>query len=219
MSSTEPAPSDAGPGAGDPAVAEAAIVRQGAVPVLRDSDADRVHAHAERLIGAGLTVVELTATTPEWPELLRTLTAQFPSATIGVGTITSPDDAAIACEGGAGFLVSPFPAEAARAASSVARTLFVGGGFTPAEIAASSRSGLCKLFPAHLGGVAYLKTLTAILPRARIMPTGGIAVAEVSDWLSAGAVAVGVGSDLSNAPDLDAAVAELAKQVAEGRRR
>ncbi|WP_082600968.1 bifunctional 4-hydroxy-2-oxoglutarate aldolase/2-dehydro-3-deoxy-phosphogluconate aldolase [Agromyces sp. Root81] len=219
MSSAEAATAGGGLNVGEPALADAAIVRQGAVPVLRDSDADRVHARAERLIEAGLTVIELTATTPEWPELLRTLTTQFPAATIGVGTITTPDDVATACEGGARFLVSPFPAESARVASSAAGTLFVGGGFTPAEISASSGSGLCKLFPAHLGGVAYLKTLTAILPGARIMPTGGIAVTEVSDWLRAGAVAVGVGSDLSNAPDLDSAVAELAKQVAEGRRR
>jgi 2-dehydro-3-deoxyphosphogluconate aldolase / (4S)-4-hydroxy-2-oxoglutarate aldolase len=224
MSGTERIAAGRLPAAADPQVtdavaAEEAIVRQGAVPVLRDADPDRVYANCERLIGAGLTVIELTATTPGWPELLRSLTRHAPSATIGVGTITAPDDVSTACEAGARFLVSPFPAEEARGTARNAGTLFVGGGFTPAEIAASSRNGLCKLFPAHLGGAAYLKTLTAVLPGARVMPTGGIAIAEVSDWFRAGAVAVGVGSDLSNAPDLDEAIAALARQVAEGRQR
>jgi 2-dehydro-3-deoxyphosphogluconate aldolase/(4S)-4-hydroxy-2-oxoglutarate aldolase len=197
--------------------AEAAILRQGAVPVLRAPSAEIAYERCAKLIGAGLEVIELTATTPGWQELVRSIVAEFPSAVIGVGTMASAAEAEAACSAGAGFLVSPFPADDARRVAATNETLFVGGAFTPAEVAASSAHGLCKLFPAHLGGVQYLKSLTAILPGARIMPTGGIALTEVATWLRLGAVAVGVGGDLTTAPDLDAAAAALQQQVIAGR--
>ena len=162
-------------------------------------------------------MIELTATTPGWQELLREVVREHPTATIGMGTIRAAEDAAAACDAGAAFLVTPFPVPEAQKAAEAAGTLLIGGGFTPAEISAASERGLCKLFPAHLGGVTYLKTLKAILPGARIMPTGGIAIGDVASWLQAGAAAVGIGSDLVNAPDLDAAIAELRRQVAAGR--
>ncbi|MFF2486146.1 hypothetical protein ACFVSU_07100 [Microbacterium sp. NPDC058062] len=90
-------------------------------------------------------------------------------------------------------------------------------GFTPREVAEAAEFGICKLFPAHVGGMEYLKTLRAILPHARIMPTGGVGVGDVASWLRAGAAAVGVGSDLTAHPDLDLAISMLRTQVAEGR--
>jgi len=201
----------------DHADVEAAIGAQGGVPVLRAAPADLAHTASTRLVESGLSVIELTATTPGWAELLRTLRREHPAALIGMGTITTAEDAALACEAGARFLVSPFPVDDARRVSEEADTLFIGGGFSPGEVAAASRFGVCKLFPAHVGGIGYLKTLRAILPEARIMPTGGIGLASVGDWLRAGAFAVGVGSDLSNAPDLDAAASELLRQVRLGR--
>ncbi|WP_457101382.1 bifunctional 4-hydroxy-2-oxoglutarate aldolase/2-dehydro-3-deoxy-phosphogluconate aldolase [Microbacterium sp. P5_E9] len=208
------------PGGGapaDPADVEAAIRAQGGVPVLRAATADLAHTASTRLIEAGLSVIELTATTPNWAQLLHTLVREHPEAVIGMGTITTAEDAALACEAGARFLVSPFPVEDARRIAQQADTLFIGGGFSPGEVAAASRFGVCKLFPAHVGGIGYLKTLRAILPEARIMPTGGIGLSAVGEWLRAGAFAVGVGSDLSNAPDLDAAASELLRQVQLGR--
>lgn len=196
---------------------EGALVEQGGIPVVRAASADRAFDVCRRLVGAGLRVVELTTTTPGWHELLVELVRAEPAAVLGMGTVANADQAAAACEAGAAFLVSPFPAEGARRVSAAAGKLFVEGGFTPGEVAAASGRGLCKLFPAHLGGTTYLRTLTAILPGARIMPTGGIAVADVSAWLRAGATAVGVGGELTNAPDLEAAAAELTRQVATGR--
>ncbi|TPW90593.1 bifunctional 4-hydroxy-2-oxoglutarate aldolase/2-dehydro-3-deoxy-phosphogluconate aldolase, partial [Schumannella luteola] len=139
--------------------------------------------------------------------------AAHPGAAIGMGTVTSAVDAELAIEHGASFLVSPFPAPAVRAVAADHGVRFAEGGSTPGEIAAAAQHGLCKLFPAHLGGVAYLRTLLAVLPHASIMPTGGIRIADVGAWLTAGAVAVGVGSDLYSAPDVAAAVAELRAQL------
>ena len=76
----------------------------------------------------------------------------------------------------------------------VARIPFIEGGFTPAEVAAAAGRGIAKLFPAHVGGPAYLRSLLAVMPGAKIMPTGGIPLAHVQSWLDAGALAVGIGS-------------------------
>ena len=197
---------------GPDAVTES-ILNQKAIPVVRSSSVGTARESCAALIAAGLSVIELTATTPGWRELLCSLVAEYPTATIGMGTVTNGADAEAALGLGAAFLVSPYPAPDARRAATAAGTLFIGGGFTPAEVAASSAFGLCKLFPAHLGGVTYLTTLTAILPHARIMPTGGIRISDVSTWLAHGAAAVGLGSDLASAPDLDATIDELTHQL------
>ncbi|MET7515870.1 hypothetical protein ABZS88_20820 [Streptomyces sp. NPDC005480] len=54
---------------------------------------------------------------------------------------------------------------------------------------------MAKLCPAHIGGVAYLKSLLAVLPGARIMATGGITVDNTAEWLAADAFTVSIGND------------------------
>jgi 2-dehydro-3-deoxyphosphogluconate aldolase / (4S)-4-hydroxy-2-oxoglutarate aldolase len=71
-----------------------------------------------------------------------------------------------------------------------------------------STRGPAKLFPAHVGGIAYLRDLLALDPNALIVPTGGLAVADAGAWVAAGALAIGVGGDLLRVADLDAALAE-----------
>jgi 2-dehydro-3-deoxyphosphogluconate aldolase / (4S)-4-hydroxy-2-oxoglutarate aldolase len=72
------------------------------------------------------------------------------------------------------------------------------GALTPSEVMAAVRLGVdaVKAFPASLGGPAYLKALRGPFPDVAFMPTGGVSVANISDWLAAGAVAVGAGSEL-----------------------
>jgi 2-dehydro-3-deoxyphosphogluconate aldolase/(4S)-4-hydroxy-2-oxoglutarate aldolase len=188
---------------------EQAIATARLLPVLRTPDAAGAVRAAETLLGAGLGVVELTATTPGWAEALAGLRRAHHGAVLGAGTVTTGEDARRAVEAGADFLVSPYPAEAVRAFADETGTVFLEGGFTPAEVAAASGRGIAKLFPAHVGGPAYLRSVLAVLPGARIVPTGGIGLGEVRDYLAAGAYAVGVGSDLVKAPDPARAVREL----------
>lgn len=188
---------------------EQAIAKARVLPVLRTADAASAVRAAEAVLGAGLNVVELTATTPGWAGALSEVRRSHPDAVLGAGTVTTAADARRAVEAGADFLVSPYPAQPVRAFAGGTGTVFLEGGFTPAEVAAASSHGIAKLFPAHVGGPAYLRSILAVLPGARIVPTGGIGLDQVRDYLRAGAYAVGVGSDLVKAPDPAKAVREL----------
>ncbi len=77
----------------------------------------------------------------------------------------------------------------------------VGGGYTPAELLAAADGGIAKLFPAHAAGPRYLRSVLAVAPGARVIPTGGIALDDVGAWLEAGAYAVGIGSELAPGPE------------------
>ncbi|MBV1853098.1 bifunctional 4-hydroxy-2-oxoglutarate aldolase/2-dehydro-3-deoxy-phosphogluconate aldolase [Catellatospora tritici] len=173
------------------------------VPVLRRADGAEAEAVARTLLDAGLPVVELTANTPDWAGVLGRLRASYPHAVLGVGTVCAPDVARAACDAGADFLVSPWPVPDVRAYADSRGVPLCEGGFTPGEIAAAARHGIAKLFPAHAVGPSYLKSVQAVLPAgSQVMPTGGIKLADVPAWLSAGAIAVGIGSDLDRLPQV-----------------
>lgn len=189
------------------------LARAGILPVIRAATAERARDLVGVMADAGLTSIELTTTIPDWADLLCTLTAERPELSFGMGTITTEAMGGRALEQGAQFLVTPYPVPAARAVAAEADRLMIGGGLTPAELAESVVSGVGKLFPAHVGGISYLKSLLAVLPGARIIPTGGIAIDDAARWLEAGAFAVGVGSDLYSAEDISAKVAKLQRLV------
>lgn len=172
------------------------------LPVLRVASAGQALGLTERLVDAGLPAVELTATTAGWVDAVAALRAEGGDLVVGVGTITTADDARAAVDAGAHFLVSPYPAPAVRPVAAAAGVPFIEGGATPGEVADAAGRGVAKLFPAHVGGPSYLRSLSAVLPGARIIPTGGIRLTDVGSWLQAGAFAVGVGSDLTAAGDI-----------------
>ncbi len=178
----------------------ARVVERRVVAILRCAEPERV---GTAVIERGVDVVEVPLGVPGALAAISTLSASFPSALVGAGTVMSAADAASALDGGARFLLSPVlrpeVIEAAHAAGAAA----VPGAFTPTEIDACMRAGadLVKLFPADQLTPADARTLLAALPGARLLPTGGISAANAADWLAAGAVAVGVGGALTHEPE------------------
>lgn len=179
------------------------------IPVVRRPSAAEAAELCERLLALDVPVIELTATTPDWPSVLDLLRRMSPGTTVGVGTVTTPETARRAAGEGAAFLVSPYPAAGVRAVAQEHDVPFIEGGFTPAELAAATAVGVAKLFPASTAGTRHMKAVLDVLPGARIIPTGGIALDQVGDWLAAGAYAVGVGTDLATRPD----AAELLRRL------
>ncbi|MFR9725591.1 bifunctional 4-hydroxy-2-oxoglutarate aldolase/2-dehydro-3-deoxy-phosphogluconate aldolase [Streptomyces sp. MS19] len=185
----------------------AALGAQRLLPVLRSPDVPAAVARVTGLVGAGCRAVELTTSTPDWHLALAACRdALGDGPLLGVGTVTTAEQATAAADAGAAFLVSPYPAPAVRAVAAERGTVFIEGGFTPAEVADAASRGPAKVFPAHVGGPRFLSSLRAVLPHAVLIPTGGIAVDEAPAYLAAGALAVGIGSGL---PDDHAALARV----------
>ena len=174
----------------------ASVARSGIVAILRAKTADGFAAVADVLVEAGITAIEVTLTSQGATEALAGLRRQLPdTVVIGAGTVLTAGEASASVDVGADFLVSPVLDPELVAGSSVP---FYPGALTPTEIYSAMRAGapVVKLFPAGGLGPAYLRDIRGPLPAARIMPTGGIKIEDVADWLAAGAVAVGLGSPL-----------------------
>lgn len=168
------------------------------IPVLRCPTGREAHDLACALLGGGETLVEIAATTPDWLGVVRRIRSDWPKATIGVGTVLTVVDAESAVDAGADFLVAPHLAPLLREGFG---SRLIEGGFSPAEVERAASYGLAKLFPAHVGGTQYLRSLLAVYPGRRIMPTGGLQLGEAEDWLAAGAYAVGIGSGFTDTED------------------
>jgi 2-dehydro-3-deoxyphosphogluconate aldolase/(4S)-4-hydroxy-2-oxoglutarate aldolase len=183
---------------------ESAIRRAVVVPVVREDGADEALSVAGWLIEQGLDVVELTASTPGWERAVGALDG----VVVGAGTLRTRQDAERAVAAGAQFLVTPCPAPEVRTVAEAAGLPLLEGGFTPGEVLAATDRGIAKLFPAHVGGTELLRSILALSPGARIVPTGGIRLADVPEWLDAGAYAVGIGSELRPDPGVATALRE-----------
>lgn len=168
--------------------------------VLRAADAASAVQAALAAVRGGLRAIELTFTTPGMTDALRELQARLgPDVALGAGTVLSAGQAREALEAGAQFLVSPHLGEDVLEVALEAGVPYLPGVLTPTEIvrAQGLGAGMLKVFPAgSSGGAAYLKDLLGPFPGLQVMVTGGITPAEVPTYLGAGALAVGLGSNL-----------------------
>ena len=122
---------------------------------------------------------------------------------MGAGTLVTRAQVAEAAEAGASYLVSPGLDDEVVASMRVTSLPAIAGILTPTEIMRGVRLGadVMKLFPGSLGGPSYLRSLRGPFPNVPFMPTGGVSADNVGDWLSAGAIAVGAGSELASVAD------------------
>lgn len=120
---------------------------------------------------------------------------------IGAGTVLDPETARLAMLAGAQFLVSPaLNSDTARLANRY-QIPYMPGVATPREVIEAMECGceILKVFPGETLGPAWIKAVKAPLPQASLMPTGGVSIENVGTWIAAGAVAVGVGGNLTGA--------------------
>ncbi|WCL58044.1 bifunctional 4-hydroxy-2-oxoglutarate aldolase/2-dehydro-3-deoxy-phosphogluconate aldolase [Bacillus safensis] len=161
----------------------------------------------ERLKKKGVRAIEVTYTTPNAERIIASFQEEQ-DLIVGAGTITTLEQAQSAIEAGSQFIVSPGYHHMIGEHLSFYDTLYVPGVLTPSEIMQAKADGYCllKLFPSGSFGLSYMKNLQGPFPEIEFIPTGGIHPADVPKWLKAGAVAVGVGSQLesSTAEELQA---------------
>jgi len=169
------------------------------VAVLRAPSAEAGVRATAALIAGGVTGIEITYSTPDAAAVIREIRVQHGDGVyLGAGTVLDPAQAAAAVDAGAQFLVSPGTEARLAAAMLDTGATVLSGALTPSEVMATLACGVhvVKLFPASLGGPAYLKALRGPFPQVSFVPTGGVDADNLSDWLAAGAVAVGAGGDL-----------------------
>jgi len=171
----------------------------GVLAVLRGPSPDLTLKMVDALIKGGVIGIEITYTTPNAAEVVKTLDQAFGSGIVlGMGTLTKPEQVEESVNAGATFLVSPHtdPILGKEMAGSGVPVML--GALTPSEVmqAVGLGSDVVKIFPGSLGGPAYMKALKGPFPDIPMMPTGGVSESNVVDWFKAGAFAVGAGSNL-----------------------
>jgi 2-dehydro-3-deoxyphosphogluconate aldolase / (4S)-4-hydroxy-2-oxoglutarate aldolase len=115
-----------------------------------------------------------------------------------MGSVITAEQAAACLEAGADFLVSPgVCAEVAVCAAQHGVACYPGG-WTPTELLEAWGLGppAVKLFPAASGGPRHLRDVRAPLPHLPLVPTGGVALDQIAEYIAAGAAAVGLGGPL-----------------------
>lgn len=185
------------------------------VGVVRDGDQQRAARISRGLLQAGLPSVEITATTPGAFEIVEELAIAYPSAVLGVGTIRTVEQLEAAAGRGARFVVSPHTDLRLIDAAHDLDLAVIPGALTPTEIVTASDAGadFVKIFPiSSMGGTAYLRSLMGPLPQVSYWVSGQVGLAEVGDYLRAGAELIGLTAALTadlptdTDADFDAAV-------------
>lgn len=177
----------------------------GVLAVLRAPSPELALEASEAIIRGGVTGIEVTFSTPDAPAVIRELIARHGDAAyIGAGTVTTAEQASLAADAGAEFLVSPGTLPSLTRAMLDTERVVMTGAMTPTEVMGALELGVdvVKIFPASLGGPSYLGALRGPFPDAPLMPTGGVTPDNLADWFRAGAVAVGAGGDLANGASL-----------------
>jgi 2-dehydro-3-deoxyphosphogluconate aldolase/(4S)-4-hydroxy-2-oxoglutarate aldolase len=187
--------------------ATAAIEAGGIVAVIRIKDPAKLQAVVDAISEGGIRALEVTMTVPGAIALIAGLAPKMPPGfLLGAGTVLDAETALKVIDAGAQFVVSPVFRRSVIAACHSRDVPVTPGCFTPTEILDAWEAGadIVKVFPATALGPGYIKDVRAPLPQVKLMPTGGVTLDNAGEWIAAGAVAVGVGSALTDAKAIEA---------------
>ena len=194
------------------------IFESGLVAVIRAESAEKAKKITDACIHGGVAAIEMTFTVPGAAEVIRELADTYHSGEIiiGAGTVLDPETARIAILAGAQYVVSPcLNINTMKLCNRYQVPCMPGAGSTR-EIVEAMEAGadIIKVFPGETLGPGFVKAVRGPLPQASLVPTGGVSVDNVGDWIEAGCVAVGVGGNLmagAKKGDYDS-ITKLAKQ-------
>jgi len=177
------------------------IIKSGLVAVVRAKSADE----ALKIVGAlqkgGVKAIEITYTVPGATKVIEALKAEYKNTDmiIGAGTVLDPETARIAILAGAEFVVSPYLNTDMVKLANRYDIPSMPGAMTIKEVVEAMECGasIIKAFPGDVLGIKFIKSILGPLPHAKLMPTGGVDINNVGDWIKAGCIAIGAGSNLT----------------------
>lgn len=177
------------------------IVEGGIVAVVRADSEEKAEKISSACIQGGIKAIEVTFTVDGAANVIHSLRSKFSKEEllIGAGTVLDPETARIAILNGAEFIVGPsFNPQVALLCNRYAIP-YLPGCMTIKEMVTAMESGadILKVFPGSVFGPSFVKAVKGPLPYANLMPTGGVSLDNVALWIKNGAVAVGVGGELT----------------------
>lgn len=193
------------------------LIDSGLVAVIRRPDASKIHAIAEALVEGGVGALEITVDTPGVFEMIKDIKAEFGARVlVGAGTVLDAHTAKTAIEAGSDFVFSPIWDEETIQLTIRYGKISIPGVMTPTEIVKAYQAGadLLKIFPGRSLGVDYIKELKGPLGHIPMMPTGGVDLHNVGQFIKNGAVAVGVGGSLLNKKVIEEGRFDVLKETA-----
>ena len=154
---------------------------------------------ADAAIAAGLRQIEITSTSADFPRAIASLREGYPTCTIGTGTVVDARVGREAIAAGAQFIFSPYCTAEVMELALNHDIAMVPGALTPTEIGGAWRAGATavKVFPIQsVGGAQYLKALRGPMGHIPLIPTGGVSCDNARSFFAAGAIAIGLATDL-----------------------
>ena len=157
------------------------------VPVVVIKEIDEAIPTLSSLCEGGLPIAEITFRTACAAEAIALGVKTFPDMCIGAGTVINAEQAQRAIDAGAKFIVSPgLSAEVAEVCRAV-KAPYIPGCATPTEIMQAISLGMTtvKFFPANVyGGLNAIKALSAPFPQVKFLPTGGVDLSNIKEFLA-----------------------------------
>ncbi|ASE34745.1 bifunctional 4-hydroxy-2-oxoglutarate aldolase/2-dehydro-3-deoxy-phosphogluconate aldolase [Mammaliicoccus sciuri] len=171
------------------------------IAILRNANPNDILPIVETLYKAGIRAIEVTMNSPKALESIELISNEMKGkVVVGAGTVLDAESARLAILSGATFILSPTVDKDTIRMSKKYGTVSIPGAMTPTEILEAYEYGgdIIKVFPTTSLGPEYIKDLQGPLPHIPLLPTGGVSIDNVTDFIEAGAVGVGLGSALVN---------------------
>lgn len=177
------------------------ITEEGIVAVIRAESKDQGLKIVDAVRQGGIKILEVTMTVPGAVDIIKEITEHYKNedVIIGAGTVLDPETARACILAGAKYIVSPSINPETIKLCNRYRIPMMPGIMTVREAIEALELGaeILKIFPGSAFGPDIIKAYKGPVPQGNFMPTGGVSLSNVKDWIKAGAVAVGTGSDLT----------------------
>jgi 2-dehydro-3-deoxyphosphogluconate aldolase / (4S)-4-hydroxy-2-oxoglutarate aldolase len=167
--------------------------------VVRVDAPEAIDPTVDALLAGGVHIIELTMTIPGVLKYMPSVAKRIGGEMVlGIGSVLSGEIAQQAIDAGATFVVSPILKKEIIDTAKKNDVAVAAGAYSPTEIQTAWEYGsdVVKVFPADRLGPGYIKGVRAPMPHLKLLPTGGVQVDNVGEWLAAGAFALGVGGAL-----------------------
>lgn len=194
---------------------------EGIVAVIRAESKEQGLKVVDAVKNGGIKMLEITMTVPGAIDIIKELTEHYKNedVVIGAGTVLDPETARACILAGAKYIVGPsLNLETVKLCNRY-RIPVMPGIMTVREAIEALEAGaeILKVFPGNAFGPEIIKAFKGPVPQGNYMPTGGVNLSNIKDWIKAGAIAVGTGSDLTKGAKTGdyALVTETAKKFVE----